>query len=84
MQVKTIAVTYGRKWNLGDYQSATVEASAWADLDENDDSKAMFDALFAEAKAVVKEQSLPLLRKVTADTQEAFAGLPKELQEATE
>lgn len=80
MQVKTISVTYERKWNLGDYQSATVGATAWADLDKDENSKAAFDALFAEVKEVVKEQSLPLLRKTTADVQDVFAGLPKELK----
>ncbi len=31
-QIKTVSVTYGRKANLGDYNSADVECSVWADV----------------------------------------------------
>jgi hypothetical protein len=81
MQVKTIAVTYGRKFNLGDYNSANIEASAWADLDEGEAYTDAYEQLFQEVKEAVKTQALPLVRKMTADMQEAYAGLPKELQE---
>lgn len=36
MQLKTVSVTYGRKINLGDYNSATVDCTLWADLDEGE------------------------------------------------
>ena len=80
MNVKTISVTYGRKFNLGDYNSAAIEAAAWADLEEGEDSREAYAALFAEVKEVVKEQSMPLLRKLKANVDEVFAGLPTELK----
>ena len=80
MNVKTISVVYGRKFNLGDYNSMTVEATAWCDLDEGDDEKVAYDALFAEVKQVVKEQALPVLTsRVSAGIAEiarSFAGKP--------
>ena len=76
MRIKTISVVYERKWNMGSYESATVGATAWADLDEGEDEKAAFDALFAEVKGVVREQSLPLLAKRQGEVDEIIAGLP--------
>ena len=84
MQVKTVSITYGRKFNLQDYNSANIEVSAWADVEEGEDSRAAIDALFAEAKDAVKAQAEPLVHKMTAAMREVFAGLPKDLQEATE
>lgn len=76
MRVKTISAVYERKFNLGDFNSMTVGATAWADLDENEDSVAAYAALFTEVKEVVKEQSLPVVQKLKAKVQEVFAGLP--------
>ena len=79
MQVKTVSITYGRKFNLQDFNSAHIEVSTWADLDEGDDPQEVTARLFSEAKEAVKEQAMPLVRKVTADMQEVYAGLPKEV-----
>jgi hypothetical protein len=77
VNIKTISVVYGRKFNLGDYQSMTIEATAWCDLDEGDDEKTAYDALFAEVKQVVKEQALPVIKSQPAvDVTETFAGKP--------
>lgn len=35
-QVKTVSATYGRKHNLGDYNSAHIEVTIWMDLEEGD------------------------------------------------
>lgn len=82
MHVKTISAVYERKFNLGDFNSMTVGATAWADLDENEDSVAAYAALFTEVKEVVKEQSLPVVQKLKAKVQEVFAGLPVNKGEA--
>jgi len=76
MRVKTISVTYERKFNLGDYNSASIGASAWADLDDRDDELDSWLQLFEEVKGVVKEQSLPLVKKNKAEVKEFFVGLP--------
>ncbi len=82
MKVKTISATYERKFNLGDFNSATVGATAWADLEECEDPVTAYAELFAEIKDVVKTQSLPLLKKQAAQVAQAFAGLPAELKDS--
>lgn len=37
MKVTAISATYGRKHNLGNYNSVHVEVSMWADVDEDED-----------------------------------------------
>lgn len=76
MNIKTISVTYERKFNLGDYNSMTVGATAWADLEEGEDATHAYEELFSEVKETVKQQSLPVLKKQTADVAEVFAGVP--------
>ncbi len=72
--MKTIAVTYGRKFNLGHYNSLVIETSAWADLDEDVDVQSAYAEIFEELRGVVKEQALPILRhyqttsRVTVET----------------
>lgn len=61
MRVKTISVTYGRKFNLDDYESLHVEETIWADLDEGDDQAACETELWSIAKAAIKAQAMPVL-----------------------
>lgn len=76
MKVKTISFTYERKWNTGQYESATVGMSAWADLDEADNVTEAMRELETMVKDEVKAQSLPLLQARKASLEEVFAGLP--------
>lgn len=84
--VKTVSVHYGRKLNLGDYSSATVECTLWADVTEEDaipeGLDASMHALWEMAKANVKAQLVPLDReakgKATVEVLETFMGLPIE------
>jgi len=82
MQVKTISVNYERKLNLGDYNSATVGMTLWADLDEGEDVEAAISTLQAAAKEAVKREALPLVGKADAQAREIFLGLPVEVQQA--
>jgi hypothetical protein len=82
MKLKMIAVHYERKFNMGDYNSAAVGIDLWADLDDGEDVSAATAALYAEAKAQVKEQALPLVGKHEAQQREIFLGLPVEVQQA--
>lgn len=63
MRVTTISATYGRRFNLGDYNSLYLEAALTADLDDTDDPEAAHAELFALVKATVKAQAVPVLKR---------------------
>jgi len=81
MRVKMVSVTYGRKINLGDYNSANIECDLWADIDEGDDLDRCMAGLWDMAKANVKAQALPLKRNLEAQVEQIFLGLPVELRD---
>lgn len=81
-QIKTVSVTYGRKLNLGDYNSANVEISIWAELEDGDNEADVTAALWEMAKNNVKAQALPLVQKNEARVTEIYLGLPVELKQA--
>jgi hypothetical protein len=74
-------VTYGRKLNLGDFNSATIDCTIWADVKEEEDLNAAMTALWTMAKENVKAQALPLKGKQEAQVKEIFLGLPVETQQ---
>ena len=76
MQLKTISVTYGRKMNLGDYNSVHTEVSLWADLDKGDDEAKAAEALRDMARAQVGIELARLEPKLAAKVENIFAGLP--------
>lgn len=84
MNITTVSVTYGRKQNLGDYSSAHVEISIWADVTEEDDLDSVMGKLWAMSKENVKSQLLPLTSNHQARVEQAFLGLPQELKEAVD
>jgi len=71
MRVKTISVTYGRKFNLDEYESLHVEQTMWADLDEGDDPAACESELWETAKAAIKAQAMPVLQVRNAKREQA-------------
>jgi hypothetical protein len=76
MKVKTVSVHYGRKVNLGDFNSADVQCTVWADVAEDDDLNLCQSALWEMAKANVKAQILPLAGKgANMSAKETFLGL---------
>jgi len=76
-----VSVTYGRKFNLGEFQSAHIEISIWAEVDEEDDLNEAMGQLWSMAKENVRAQALPLIAKQRAKVKEVFLGLPVQLQE---
>jgi len=54
MKITTISVTYERKINLGDYNSAHIGLTLWADLDEEDDATMMAAHLQRQARELAK------------------------------
>lgn len=81
VRIKTISVHYERKFNLGDYNSATIGIQVWADVDHEQLDWAMRQ-LWGMAKENVRAQALPLVAKQKAEVEEVFLGLPQELREA--
>ena len=82
MQLKTVSVTYGRKINLGDYNSATIDCTLWADLDEGENEADAMTALWTMAKENVRAQAIPLDKKTKARVEDVFMGLPVTVQES--
>lgn len=79
MQIKTVSITYDRKQNLGDFSSANVGCTLWADVTEEDDLDACLKALWDMAKNNVRTQLVPLTKKNgggSMDITETFLGLP--------
>lgn len=60
MKVSTIAVCYGRKFNLGEYNSLHLEATVWADLEEGDDPDRVMADLQGQTREAVKREYLRL------------------------
>jgi hypothetical protein len=65
MRIKTISVTYERKINLGDYNSANIGLSLWADLDEDEDSDQAIADLQILARSVVRAEHKRLIKPGT-------------------
>ena len=76
MKLKTIAATYGRKLNLGDYNSAHAEVTLWADLEEGDDPELAANALRQMARHHVMEEMARVQPKLAAKIENIFMGLP--------
>ena len=77
--IKTASFTYGRKINLGDYNSVNLECTVWADIgpDEQPNLDEVMKALVNMASNVVqaKKERLPEFAKLGAKTEEAFMGM---------
>jgi hypothetical protein len=79
--VKTVSVTYDRKLNLGDFNSAAVGITVWADIEEGDDLDATMRALWEMATANVKAKAETFKQHIAAEASELFLGLPLLAQE---
>lgn len=80
MRLKEVNVSYARTINLGDFNSAKIECSMSAEIDEGDDLDACMKACWEMAKSNVKAQALPLKGKQQLAVKEIFLGLPMEVQ----
>jgi len=86
MIIKTVSVSYQRKVNLGDFNSAQVESTAWVELEPEDNAnlnEAMKD-LWGMVKENVKAQLVPLMKNqsgAATEVKEMFLGLPSTKKE---
>lgn len=76
MVIKTISATYGIKANLGDYSSADVSITLWADLDPSDSPTECLGVLQEQARLAVNEQLYPLVGHIDARVTQLFGGKP--------
>ena len=84
VKVKTLAVTYGRKVNLGDFNSANVECTLWVEVDGDPKGlDAVMSELWGMAKTNVAKQVYEAKggAKMESKAKEMFLGLPIDLQE---
>jgi len=79
MEIREVSVTYGRKLNLGDFNSAHVEITISAALTADEDAHAAMTALWAMATANVKAKAAEFIPKLRL--QEYFLGVPIENEE---
>jgi hypothetical protein len=84
MNITTISATYGRKHNLGDYNSANVEMTLWAQLEEGDDEAACANALRDMARNHVMTELARVDRRLEAKVTDLFMGLPVEVRSQLE
>ena len=63
MFVKTIAVSYERKFNLGDFNSATLGCSIWASISEGENEDMCTQLLQDKCREAVREEYRKLLDK---------------------
>jgi len=75
MRVKTVAVSYGRKLNLGNYEAAELSASVWAEVEEGEDESAVMEYLFGACKAQVKNQVPPSYKRANPQLTSTFTKL---------
>lgn len=75
-KVKTVSVTYDRKINLGDYNSAAVGITIWADVEEGEDLDAAMHALWNMATDNVKAKAETFKKNIAAEAESLFLGLP--------
>lgn len=61
MYVKTISALYERKFNLGEYESATFQVATWAEIDRMDNPEQAITELQELCKRQVRKQALPIL-----------------------
>ncbi len=80
-KITAVSVTYGRKQNLGDYNSATVDCTVWADVEEGEDLDQAMHGLWEMAKANVKANLVQTVKEnknggASVQITETFLGLP--------
>ncbi len=84
MKLNSIAVTYGRKVNLGDYNSQHVEITLWADLEDGDDPELATSGLRQMARHQVMNELARTNAKLAAEVKDVFMGLPVAVREEME
>ena len=80
MHVTTISATYERKHNLGNYNSANIGLTLWAQLEDGDDDAACVIALRNMARNHVMTELSRLDTRLEGKVQDLPLGLPAEVR----
>ena len=83
MHVTTISATYERKHNLGNYNSANIGLTLWAQLEDGDDEATCAVALRDMARNHVMTELSRLDARLEAKVQDLPLGLPAEVRGQT-
>lgn len=84
MKLTTISATYDRKLNLGDYNSAHIAMTLWADVEDGDDPATAGEALRQMARHQVMAEIARLKPELKAKVEGVFMGLPLEVRQQLE
>lgn len=80
MKVTTISATYDRKVNMGDFNSANIGMTLWAQLEPEDNEAACATALREMARNHVVTELARIDRRLEAKVQDLFLGLPVDVR----
>jgi len=78
--LKEVSVTYGGKLNLGDFNSAHIEATISALPEEGETPEQVAATLLKTARELVRAEARQLYARRSARVDEIFAGLPVEVR----
>lgn len=85
MRVEKITFKYARKFNLGDFNSLSLDIMPTVVLDDDDDIDDAAKKIWAWCRANIKHAAAPIVNgKSGVTSQELFLGLPVELFEEKE
>ncbi len=71
--VKTLSVTYERKFNLGNYESLHIGMASWADVHDDTTAEEVQAELWRWVKEAVKQQALPVINTAKAPVSQTKA-----------
>lgn len=84
MKVTTISAMYERKVNMGDFNSANIGMTLWAQLEDGEDEAACATALREMARNHVVTELARIDRRLEAKVQDLFMGLPVDVRSKLE
>ena len=78
MMIRHVTVTYNRTLNLGNGNYAKVGVELFGSTEEREDAVEGVRDLFLLAKAMTREQAMPMIRKFQEQMERLVATLPEE------
>lgn len=76
MRIRTVSVTYGRKLNLGNYNSANISLTLWADIDATEDPSEVTPRLQEGCRQFVRDEVMRLTKPQSPPTPQGTQDVP--------